>query len=93
MSEHVLGCNASPVHQREHGHDVLRQQNMGVWLGLTAFTFFYGTFIAANVYLRGWSPQKFALSQSQISNIPYYSALDLRRFGQPTCRLARYNWF
>ena len=61
----------------EHGHEAPRQQNMAVWLGLCAITFFYATFIATNVYLRGWSPGKFTLDQSRVSNLPYYAVLEL----------------
>jgi uncharacterized membrane protein YozB (DUF420 family) len=81
MSENVIH-HAAAEHSAGHGahvpdHDVPKAENMGIWLGLTAFTFFYGTFIASNVYLRGWSPTKFALDQHKISNIPYYSIFDL----------------
>lgn len=34
---------------------------LGTWLGLIAFTFMFATFIASNVYLRGWSPGTFSM--------------------------------
>jgi uncharacterized membrane protein YozB (DUF420 family) len=81
MSENVIH-HAATGHSACHGahvpdHDVPKAENLGIWMGLVAFTFFYGTFIATNVYLRGWSPTKFVLDQHKISNIPYYSIFDL----------------
>ncbi|WP_027417000.1 hypothetical protein [Aneurinibacillus terranovensis] len=32
---------------------------LGIWLGLLSFTFFFAVFIVSNVYLRGWSPNVF----------------------------------
>jgi uncharacterized membrane protein YozB (DUF420 family) len=45
---------------------------LGTWLALISFTFLFATFIASNVYLRGWSPESFALNLSaEIKNIVY----------------------
>lgn len=60
-----------------HEHDIPKQQNMATWLGICAITFFYATFIASNVYLRGWSPSKFTLDTSKVGSLPYYSVLTL----------------
>lgn len=40
------------------------------WLGLISFTFFFGTFLAANAYLRGWSPEKFAINFNGNYDLP-----------------------
>lgn len=46
--------------------------NLAVWCGLVALTFMTGTFVAANVYLRAWSPSKFKLNVSLLTQLPYY---------------------
>lgn len=51
--------------------------NLAVWLGLLALTFMYATFVASNVYLRGWNPQKFVLNSSVLKDLPYYNTLVL----------------
>lgn len=45
------------------------------WLSLISFTFFFGTFMAANVYLRGWSPDKFTVSFGGNLDLPAVSTL------------------
>lgn len=77
MADHVLSHTAGHEPAHGHEHDVPKQQNMAIWLGLCALTFFYATFVASNVYLRGWSPAKFAMKQLQIHNLPYLALLDL----------------
>lgn len=51
--------------------------NLAIWLGLLALTFMYATFVASNVYLRGWDPQKFTLNSSVLKDLPYYNTLVL----------------
>lgn len=72
-------------HAPEHGHidheeNIDRQGNLvlGIWLGLCAITFTSASFVAANVYLRKWSPTKFTLPNSALlHDLPYYSTLML----------------
>lgn len=59
----------------EPGEGMKDNGQLGTWLGLISTLFFIATFVAANVYLRGWSPEVFALSQS--SDLPYMSTLTL----------------
>jgi uncharacterized membrane protein YozB (DUF420 family) len=47
------------------------------WLSLIAFTFFLATFVAANVYLRAWSPDKFNVDFGDSANLPYVTTLFL----------------
>lgn len=45
---------------------------LGTWLGLISFTFLFATFIASNVYLRGWSPETFSVNlPGPVQNIVY----------------------
>lgn len=37
---------------------------LATWLGLISFTFLFATFIASNVYLRGWSSETFSVKLS-----------------------------
>lgn len=51
---------------------------LAAWLGLIGYTFFLGTFVAANVYLRGWNPEKFGMGvPANIQNLAYISILVL----------------
>jgi len=75
VSNQVLAQHGG--HEEVHEHDIPKQQNMAIWLGLAGLTFFYATFVGSNIYLRGWSPSKFALSQAEVHNLPYYALLDL----------------
>lgn len=47
------------------------------WLSLIAFTFFIGTFVAANVYLRGWAPDKFTIDFGANANLPAFTTIFL----------------
>lgn len=49
--------------------------NFAVWCGLVALTFMTATFVASNVYLRGWSPTKFVLNTGLLKDLPYYTVL------------------
>jgi magnesium-transporting ATPase (P-type) len=51
------------------------------WLGLIAFTFFFGTFVAANVYLRGWAPDKFTVDFGANADLPAITTLILLATG------------
>ncbi|MGD8190779.1 hypothetical protein ACQCN2_12435 [Brevibacillus ginsengisoli] len=48
---------------------------LGVWLGLISALFLIATFVSSNVYLRGWSPEVFALKYQ--TDLPYQSTLTL----------------
>jgi uncharacterized membrane protein YozB (DUF420 family) len=49
---------------------------LGTWLGLISFTFLFATFIASNVYLRGWSPEIFSVNlPAEVQNIVYLNFL------------------
>lgn len=48
---------------------------LATWLGLLSFTFFYGVFLAANVYLRGWSPDKFSVNFGGSLDLPATATL------------------
>lgn len=48
---------------------------LGVWLGLISALFLIATFVSSNVYLRGWSPEVFALKYQ--TELPYTSTLTL----------------
>ncbi len=51
--------------------------NLAVWFGLVSLTFFSATWVASNVYLRGWSPTKFQLKDALLTNLPYLETLFL----------------
>lgn len=59
----------------EPGEGMKDNGQLATWLGLISTLFFIATFVAANVYLRGWSPEVFSLSQT--SDLPYMSTLTL----------------
>lgn len=65
--------------QSSHGHeeniDHQGNANLAVWLGLASLTFFSATFIASNVYLRGWNPSKFTLKNALLKDVPYWDTL------------------
>ena len=49
---------------------------LGTWMGLISFTFLFATFIASNVYLRGWSPETFSINlPGSVQNIVYLNFL------------------
>jgi uncharacterized membrane protein YozB (DUF420 family) len=50
---------------------------LATWLGLLSFTFFYGTFLAANVYLRGWAPDKFTVDFGANADLPALTTICL----------------
>lgn len=50
---------------------------LATWLSLLSFTFFYGTFLAANVYLRGWAPDKFTVDFGANADLPALSTICL----------------
>lgn len=64
--------------ERKQGAYVKDDAQLAAWLGLLSFTFFSGTFVAANVYLRGWNPDKFTLKLTGFAaNLPYIAMLSL----------------
>lgn len=69
--------SAHPAPQIDHHENIDSQgnANLGVWSGLVALTFMTATFVASNVYLRGWSPTKFALKSGVLKDLPYYTVL------------------
>lgn len=64
-----------PAH--DEGIDHQGNANLAVWFGLAALTFFSATWVASNVYLRGWSPTKFQLNDALLKDIPYVETLML----------------
>ncbi|MGZ4031664.1 MAG: hypothetical protein ACXVP5_00890 [Tumebacillaceae bacterium] len=58
------------VPDRSGGTGVKDNGQFATWLALISFTFFLGTFLAANVYLRGWSPEKFTINFNGDYNLP-----------------------
>lgn len=57
------------------GAGIKDNAQLGVWLGLISALFLIATFVSSNVYLRGWSPEVFALKNQ--SDLPYLSTLTL----------------
>ncbi|MFD2171839.1 hypothetical protein [Tumebacillus lipolyticus] len=47
------------------------------WLSLISFTFFFATFVAANVYLRGWAPDKFTVDFGPNADLPAITTIIL----------------
>jgi uncharacterized membrane protein YozB (DUF420 family) len=64
------------VPQRE-GTGIKHNGIFATWLALCSFTFFLATFVAANVYLRGWSPEKFNVDFGAQADLPGYTTLVL----------------
>jgi uncharacterized membrane protein YozB (DUF420 family) len=62
------------AHHEEHV-DHQGNANLAVWLGLIAVTFMTGAFVATNVYLRGWNPEKYELKDKLLTDLPYYDVL------------------
>lgn len=66
------------MHMPEPGLGAKDNGQLAAWLGLSSFTFFLGTFVAANVYLRGWKPEIFGKTlPSEIQNLSYLSVVVL----------------
>lgn len=66
------------MHDYTPGTGIKDNAQFGTWLGLIAFTFFFGTFVAANVYLRGWSPEVFNVDfAGKAGDLPYLNTLIL----------------
>ncbi|HEU4963505.1 MAG TPA: hypothetical protein VFV52_06525 [Bacilli bacterium] len=59
------------------GHGIKNDGVLATWLGLISFTFFIGTFIAANVYLRMWSPNNFTVDFAQNADLPAITTIVL----------------
>ncbi|MCL6593351.1 MAG: hypothetical protein K6T31_05195, partial [Alicyclobacillus sp.] len=74
MSVDQAHMSGHAAHHDEHV-DHQANANFAVWCGLTALTFTTGTFVASNVYLRGWSPSKFVLDDRLLRDLPYYTVL------------------
>ncbi|MCF8564048.1 hypothetical protein LLE49_04760 [Alicyclobacillus tolerans] len=70
---HMSGAHAAHDENLDHQSHA----NLAVWLGLIALTFMYATFVATNVYLRGWNPSKFILKSNLLKDLPYYNTLVL----------------
>jgi len=60
-----------------HGSGIKHDGVFSTWLSLISFTFFLGTFVAANVYLRGWNPEKFNVNFGEQANLPAITTLIL----------------
>lgn len=50
---------------------------LATWLSLCAFTFFLATFVASNVYLRAWSPEKFNVDFGAQADLPGFTVIAL----------------
>jgi uncharacterized membrane protein YozB (DUF420 family) len=67
-----------PVHGHggHHADEHIDHQgnaNLAVWLALSAVTFMSATFVATNVYLKVWTPSKFATHLSGLlQDLPYW---------------------
>ncbi|KPV43889.1 hypothetical protein [Alicyclobacillus ferrooxydans] len=73
-----MSAHPSPPGAHINHHENIDSQgnaNLAVWAGLVALTFMTATFVASNVYLRGWSPTKFVLKSTILKDLPYYSVL------------------
>jgi len=60
-----------------NGTGIKHDGTFATWLGLISFTFFIGTFVAANVYLRGWNPEKFTVDFGANADLPSITTLVL----------------
>ncbi|MCL6518194.1 hypothetical protein [Alicyclobacillus sp.] len=72
-TEHAHAAGHAAHHDEHVDHQ--GNANFAVWCGLAALTFTTGTFVASNVYLRAWSPQKFVLDDALLQNLPYVATL------------------
>ncbi|BCJ86869.1 hypothetical protein [Effusibacillus dendaii] len=73
-----MATHHHPIPLPEPGPGAKDNGQLAAWLGLTSFTFMMGTFVAANVYLRGWNPQVFGVQlPDEIKNLSYISTLVL----------------
>lgn len=70
-----MSVHPSPHFDHHENMDPQANANFGVWAGLVALTFMTATFVASNVYLRGWSPTKFVLKSAVLKDLPYYTVL------------------
>ncbi|QSO49002.1 hypothetical protein [Alicyclobacillus mengziensis] len=72
-----MAVNPSTTPHLDHHENMDPQANanLAVWGGLVAVTFLTSTFVASNVYLRGWSPTKFVLKSALLKDLPYYAVL------------------
>ena len=73
-----MSTHPSPSSAHIDHHENIDSQgnaNLAVWAGLVALTFMTATFVASNVYLRGWSPTKFVLKSAVLKDLPYYAVL------------------
>jgi len=59
------------------GTGIKHDGTFATWLSLISFTFFIGTFVAANVYLRGWNPEKFGVDFGANANLPALTTIVL----------------
>ncbi len=61
----------------DHNENIDHQgnANLATWAGLVALTFMTATFVATNVYLRGWDPAKFKLHDQYLTQLPYVTVL------------------
>lgn len=66
------------LHIPEPGPGAKDNGQLAAWLGLISFTFFLVTFVAANVYLRGWRPDVFGVRlPAEVTNLSNFSTLVL----------------
>jgi uncharacterized membrane protein YozB (DUF420 family) len=59
------------------GTGIKHDGTFATWLSILSFTFFLATFVAANVYLRGWAPDKFTVDFGANADLPSYTTIVL----------------
>ncbi|QSO54471.1 hypothetical protein JZ785_12310 [Alicyclobacillus curvatus] len=71
----AVNPSTKPHFDHHENMDPQANANFATWAGLVALTFMTATFVASNVYLRGWSPTKFVLKSALLKDLPYYAVL------------------
>lgn len=73
-----MASHHSHIPLPEPGPGIKDNGQLAAWLGLIAYTFFLATFVAANVYLRGWKPDVFGVKlPSEVTSLSYLSTVVL----------------
>lgn len=79
MAMHEVHGASGHHHFDDENYDHQGHANLATWLGLVAATFTTASFVASNVYLRGWNPTKFntnfANQQYLLKDLPYVDVL------------------
>lgn len=78
MATHQPNIATGAQRHQPHDDNIDHQGNLNLamWLGMVSVTFITASFVATNLYLRGWSPTKFDVSLAPIlKDVPYYDTL------------------